>query len=70
MFAKVEVNGADAHPLYQYLTSQKSGLLGFEAIKWNFSKFLVDQQGRVIDRYAPTTKPDAIKPEIEKLLSA
>ncbi len=70
MFAKIDVNGADAHPLYQYLTSQKSGLLGFEAIKWNFSKFLVDQQGRVIDRYAPTTKPDAIKADIEKLLSA
>ena len=68
MFAKIDVNGADAHPLYEFLKSQKSGLLGIEAIKWNFSKFLVDQEGRVVERYAPTTTPASLKGDIEALL--
>lgn len=68
MFAKVDVNGTDEHPLYAYLKSQKSGLLGFDAIKWNFSKFLVDRSGNVVDRYAPTTTPDSISADIETYL--
>jgi glutathione peroxidase len=67
MFAKVEVNGAGAHPLYQYLKSEKSGLLG-SSIKWNFTKFLVDRSGKVVARHAPTTTPEALKKEIEALL--
>ena len=69
MFAKIDVNGANAHPLYEFLKSEKSGLLGIEAIKWNFSKFLVDQQGRVVERYAPTTTPASLKGDIEALLA-
>ena len=69
MFAKIDVNGADAHPLYEFLKSEKSGLLGIEAIKWNFSKFLVDQEGRVVERYAPTTTPASLKGDIEALLA-
>jgi glutathione peroxidase len=68
MFAKIEVNGEGAHPLYEFLKSQKPGLLGIEAIKWNFSKFLVDQQGRVVERYAPTTTPASLKGDVEALL--
>ena len=68
MFAKIDVNGADAHPLYKWLKGQAKGLLGSEGIKWNFTKFLVDRDGRVVDRYAPTTKPEAIRADIEKLL--
>ncbi|SDD68482.1 glutathione peroxidase [Sphingomonas sp. YR710] len=68
MFARIDVNGADAHPLYTWLKSQAKGLLGSEGIKWNFTKFLVDRDGKVIDRYAPTTKPEAIRADIEKLL--
>jgi len=68
MFAKIEVNGANAHPLYRWLKSEAKGLLGSEAIKWNFTKFLIDREGRVVDRFAPTTEPEAIKPQIEKLL--
>jgi glutathione peroxidase len=68
MFAKVDVNGADAHPLFRYLKQQAKGLLGSEAIKWNFTKFLVDRDGAVIARYAPTTKPDALRTPIEALL--
>ena len=68
MFAKIDVNGPGAHPLYEFLKSEKSGLLGIEAIKWNFSKFLVDQQGRVVERYAPTTTPASLKGDIEALL--
>ena len=60
MFAKVEVNGAGAHPLFAWLKSQKSGLLGLSGIKWNFTKFLLDRQGAVVARFAPTTKPDAL----------
>ena len=68
MFAKIDVNGANAHPLYEFLKGEKSGLLGIEAIKWNFSKFLVDQEGRVVERYAPTTTPAALRGDIEALL--
>jgi glutathione peroxidase len=67
IFSKIDVNGAAAHPLYKFLKSEKSGLLG-SAIKWNFTKFLVDRSGRVVSRHAPTTKPDALKKEIEALL--
>ncbi len=67
LFAKVAVNGAAAHPLFKFLKREKSGLLG-SAIKWNFTKFLVDRSGRVVGRYAPTTKPEALKKEIEALL--
>lgn len=68
MFAKVDVNGDKAHPLFKWLKAQKPGLLGTEAIKWNFTKFLVDRQGRVADRAAPTTKPDDLRRDIEALL--
>jgi glutathione peroxidase len=70
MFSKIDVNGADAHPLYKYLTSTKKGLLGSEAIKWNFTKFLVDKKGNVVERYAPTTKPEELEKDVEKALSA
>jgi glutathione peroxidase len=68
MFAKIDVNGEGAHPLYKALKAAAPGLLGSEAIKWNFTKFLVDRNGRVVDRFAPTTKPDAIAGDIERLL--
>ena len=68
MFEKIDVNGANAHPLFEWLKAQKPGALGIEAIKWNFSKFLVDREGRVIERYAPTTEPEAIAADVEKLL--
>ena len=67
MFEKVDVNGANAHPLYNYLKDEKSGLLG-ASIKWNFTKFLVDRAGNVVARHAPTTKPESLKREIEALL--
>jgi glutathione peroxidase len=67
LFAKIDVNGANAHPLYNFLKSEKSGLLG-PAIKWNFTKFLVDRSGRVVDRFSPTTKPEALRDKIEALL--
>ena len=67
MFAKIDVNGDNAHPLYKYLKSEKSGLLG-ASIKWNFTKFLVDRRGNVVARHAPTTKPKALTKEIEALL--
>jgi glutathione peroxidase len=60
MFAKIEVNGAGTHPLYAYLKSEKAGILGTEAIKWDFTKFLVGPEGEVLKRYAPTDKPEAI----------
>ncbi|WP_310602641.1 glutathione peroxidase [Anaerosporobacter sp.] len=66
-FQKIDVNGVNAAPLYTYLKSQKGGILGSN-VKWNFTKFLVDQKGNVVGRFAPTTKPNAIKQEIEKLL--
>jgi glutathione peroxidase len=65
MFAKIEVNGPGTHPLYQLLKAEKKGLLGTQAIKWNFTKFLVDRQGEVVSRYAPTTTPDKIAPDVE-----
>jgi glutathione peroxidase len=68
LFEKIDVNGADAAPLYRYLKKEKPGLLGSEAIKWNFTKFLVDRKGNVIDRYAPNVEPEAIAGDIEKLL--
>lgn len=67
MFDKIEVNGDNAHPLYQYLRREKSGLLG-SAIKWNFTKFLVDRSGKVVGRYAPTTTPGQLTGDIEALL--
>jgi glutathione peroxidase len=70
MFSKVDVNGENAHPLFKHLTSEKKGLLGSEAIKWNFTKFLIGKDGKVIDRYAPTTKPEDIAKDIEKALAA
>lgn len=68
MFDKIDVNGAGAHPLYRFLTEEAPGLLGLEAIKWNFTKFLVDRNGNVVKRYAPVTKPESIAADIEKLL--
>jgi glutathione peroxidase len=68
MFAKIEVNGAHAHPLYQYLKHQRPGILGSEAIKWNFTKFLIDRQGEVRKRYGSVDKPEAIEPDIAPLL--
>jgi glutathione peroxidase len=67
LFAKIDVNGSKAHPLYSYLKSEKTGLLG-SSIKWNFTKFLVDRSGRVAGRFAPTVTPDGLKKEIEALL--
>jgi len=67
MFAKVEVNGAHAHPLYKFLKAQAKGLLGSEAIKWNFTKFLVDKDGKVVRRYAPTDTPASIGKDIEAM---
>ena len=67
MFDKIDVNGDNAHPLYQYLRGEKSGLLG-SSIKWNFTKFLIDRSGKVIGRYAPTTTPEALTKDIEALL--
>ncbi|QYE33835.1 glutathione peroxidase [Polymorphobacter sp. PAMC 29334] len=70
MFAKVEVNGPGTHPLFAYLKHAAKGLLGSEAIKWNFTKFLVDRSGAVVARFAPTTKPEALRADIERLLQA
>ncbi|WP_201597760.1 glutathione peroxidase [Psychrobacter vallis] len=69
MMAKVDVNGAEAHPIFKWLKDQKGGLLT-DGIKWNFTKFLIGSDGQVIDRYAPTTKPEAIKADIEKALAS
>jgi len=68
MFAKLKVNGDDAHPLYQYLKGEKPGLLGTEAVKWNFTKFLVDRDGRVVNRYGSADKPEKIAADIAALL--
>lgn len=70
MFSKIEVNGPNTHPLYQLLKGQKKGMLGSEAIKWNFTKFLVGRDGKVIRRYPPTAKPESIADDIEKALQA
>ncbi len=67
LFAKIEVNGTGAHPLWAWLKSEKSGLFG-GGIKWNFTKFLIDRAGHVADRFAPTTSPESIAPRIEALL--
>jgi glutathione peroxidase len=68
LFSKVDVNGAAATPLYKYLKSSVPGLLGTEAVKWNFTKFLVDKDGQVLKRFAPTDSPEAIGKELEKIL--
>lgn len=68
MFAKIDVNGENTHPLYQFLKAQKPGLLGTEGIKWNFTKFLVDRAGEVVDRIAPATRPEDMHKAIETLL--
>ena len=68
MFDKIDVNGDHAHPLYQWLKKSAPGLLGSERIKWNFTKFLLDRQGNVVERYAPVTKPQDVAQDIETLL--
>jgi glutathione peroxidase len=68
MFAKVEVNGTKAHPLWKWLKDEKGGLLGIGAIKWNFSKFLVGRDGKVLKRFAPTDKPESLAKDIEAAL--
>ena len=68
MFAKIDVKGPAAHPLYDYLTKARPGLFGSRAIKWNFTKFLLDRQGRVVRRFAPAAKPQTIESAIERLL--
>ena len=68
VFAKVDVNGGEADPLFERLKTDAPGVLGSKAIKWNFTKFLVDREGRVVDRYAPTTKHADIRADIEKLI--
>ena len=70
MFAKIDVNGANAHPLYKYLKKERPGFLGSGMIKWNFTKFLVGRDGEPIKRYAPTDKPEDIQDDIEKALSS
>jgi glutathione peroxidase len=68
MFDKIDVNGHNTHPLYEYLKKQATGVLGSESIKWNFTKFLVNRDGKVVDRFAPTTKPEDMARDIEALL--
>ena len=68
LFEKIEVNGPEAHPLYEYLKSEAKGILGSKGIKWNFTKFLIDSQGKVLARFASTTKPEALEKEINSLL--
>ena len=68
MFAKVKVNGSDAHPLYKYLKDEQGGVLGWDAIKWNFTKFLVDKTGKVVKRYAPTDTPESIGKDLAAVL--
>ncbi|MBI2522194.1 MAG: glutathione peroxidase [Bdellovibrio sp.] len=68
LFAKIDVNGEHTHPLYAYLKSHQSGLFGTDAVKWNFTKFLIDRKGEVVARYAPQTSPRKLRPDIEKLL--
>jgi glutathione peroxidase len=70
MMSKIDVNGADAHPLYRWLTAEAPGLLGSKAIKWNFTKFLVGRDGRVIKRYAPQDAPEKLAKDIEAALAA
>ena len=68
MFAKIDVNGANTHPLYKYLKHEAKGLLGSESIKWNFTKFLVDKNGKVTKRYAPTDTPASIEKDVAPML--
>jgi glutathione peroxidase len=70
MMSKIKVNGPEAHPLYQWLTAEAPGLLGTKGIKWNFTKFLIDRHGKVLKRYAPTDKPEAIERDIEAALAS
>jgi glutathione peroxidase len=70
MMGKIDVNGPQAHPLYQWLTHEAPGILGTKSIKWNFTKFLVARDGRVLGRYAPTDTPKALRADIEKALAA
>ncbi|MFC4292165.1 glutathione peroxidase [Sphingorhabdus arenilitoris] len=70
LMAKVDVNGADADPLWDYLKQQQSGLMGSRGIKWNFTKFLVDRSGKVVARHGPQVKPEALEKDIERLLKA
>ena len=69
VFSKIDVNGPHAHPIFRFLTAAQPGILGTRRIKWNFTKFLVDRQGRVVRRYAPATSPANIAPAIEQLLA-
>jgi glutathione peroxidase len=69
LFAKVDVNGPAADPLFEFLTRERRGVLGTARIKWNFTKFLVDREGEVRRRYAPTVRPEEIEPEVERLLA-
>lgn len=68
MFAKIDVNGDRAHPLFEYLKKSLPGILGTEPIKWNFTKFLIDKAGKPVERFAPATKPESIEKTVEKLL--
>jgi glutathione peroxidase len=70
MMGKVDVNGGDAHPLWKWLKSEKTGLLGIDMIKWNFTKFLVGKDGQVLERYAPNDEPKKLRADIEKALAA
>jgi glutathione peroxidase len=70
LFAKIEVNGAGAHPLYRWLKSEQAGVLGTESIKWNFTKFLVDREGHAVKRYAPNDTPEKIERDVEALLGS
>ena len=68
MFAKVEVNGANTHPLYDFLKKEEKGILGTEGIKWNFTKFLVNKKGEVVKRFAPQASPESLEKDIEAVL--
>ncbi len=68
LFSKIKVNGADSHPLYKFLKNEAPGKLGIQRIPWNFTKFLISKDGKVIRRFSPATRPDRIEPHIQKLL--
>ncbi len=68
LYEKVEVNGGAAHPLWKWLKKEKPGLLGMESVKWNFTKFLIDKNGRVVKRYAPTDTPETIEKDLASVL--
>lgn len=69
LFSKIDVNGKNAHPLFQHLTSEAPGALGLKQIKWNFTKFLIDREGRVVKRFAPTDTPESIEKHVQQLLN-